>query len=122
MTAILLPLLLAVSAAAQAADAPATEQSVAEESAIPFVSSDGIQDFRADGARGLYIRGGNGAWYYARTQGDCARLPSAISLGFETNGADQLDRFGAIRVQGWRCPLESVARSAAPPKKAKKAD
>lgn len=91
-----------------------------EEAAIPFVSKDGIQDFKADGNRGLFIQSINGNWYYAKTMGPCSRLQTAITLGFETAGVDELDKHGAIIAQGWRCPLKSVTRSEAPPKKAKK--
>ncbi|MBB5684462.1 hypothetical protein [Sphingobium boeckii] len=89
------------------------------ETSIPFASRDGIQDYKADGDRGLYIRGINGNWYYARTLGNCPRLNSADVIGFETSAADQLDKFGALRAQGWRCPLASLVRSAPPPRKAK---
>lgn len=85
-----------------------------EEASIPFVRSNGILDWRADGERALYIRGGNGAWYYARTMGDCGRLRSAVTIGFETRN-DQLDRYGVLMIEGWRCPLTSVVRSEAPP-------
>jgi len=84
-----------------------------EEASIPFVRSNGILDWRADGERALYIRGGNGAWYYARTMGDCGRLRSATTIGFETRN-DQLDRYGVLLIEGWRCPLNSVVRSEAP--------
>ncbi|MGH6780921.1 MAG: DUF6491 family protein [Sphingomonadaceae bacterium] len=90
------------------------------ETGIPFVSKDGIQDFKADGDRGLFIRSINGNWYYARTMGPCSRLQTAITLGFETAGIDELDKNGTIIAQGWRCPLKSVTRTEAPPRKAKK--
>lgn len=85
------------------------------ETSIPFVGSDGIQDFRADGDKGLYIRSNDGRWFYAKTMGACPRLTGAISIGFATVGGDQLDRFGAVVAQGWRCPLASVVVSTAPP-------
>lgn len=87
------------------------------ETAIPFISRNGIIDWKADGRRGLYIRSMSGRWYYARTQGLCGRLKTAITLGFETSAADQLDRFGAIYAEGWRCQIASLVESGAPPKR-----
>lgn len=111
-------LFLLLLASASPADAPAVP--VQKETSIPFVSHDGIRDFRADGTKGVYIRGNNGQWYYAQTMGSCTQLPFANTLGFETTGGDQLDRFGALRLENERCPLSSVVRSGPPPKKAKK--
>jgi hypothetical protein len=90
---------------------------VSQESAVPFVRSDGVHDWKADGNRGLYIQGIDGRWYYARTSGPCGRMITAVTLGFETRGIDELDRHGAILVEGWRCPLVSVVHSSAPPRK-----
>ena len=92
----------------------------AEEVSIPFASRDGIQDYKADGDRGLYIRGIHGEWYYAKTQARCGRLVTSDVIGFETSASDRLDRFGALHAQGWRCPLASLTHSAAPPKKVKR--
>lgn len=117
MITTLLSLLLAGAGPTQA-DVPAVPAQ--KETSIPFVSHDGIRDFRADGTKGVYIRGSNGQWYYARTMGSCTQLPFANTLGFETTGGDQLDRFGNLRMEHDRCPLSSVVRSGPPPKKAKK--
>jgi hypothetical protein len=96
-----------------AAAAPASQAETREVS-IPFVNSDGIQEWRADGDRGLFVRGGDARWYYARTMGACGRLRTAQTIGFETRN-DRLDRFGVLRVEGWRCPLQSLTRSEPPP-------
>ena len=69
----------------------------------------------ADGKQGVFIRGDTGKWYYARTQVECARLRPAASISFLGARQGNLDRFGAIRVEGWRCPLASVTESAPPP-------
>ena len=68
----------------------------------------------------LYVRGGNGDWYLVRTTNRCSRLRSALGLGFQTSALDQLDRHGAILVEGVRCPVASVTRSSGPPKKARR--
>jgi len=99
------------------ADTPATAP---VETSIPFISSTGIIEWEADGSRGLYIRGVNNSWYYARMQGRCGRLVTANSLGFETSALDELDRHGAILAEGWRCPIASLVASAPPPRKKKR--
>jgi len=99
---------------------PAIAQEGPAEASIPFASRDGIQDYKADGDRGLYIRDIHGDWYYARTQARCGRLATSDAIGFETSASDQLDKFGALHAQGWRCPLASLTHSAPPPKKAKR--
>lgn len=108
---------LAVPALAGAQPAPAPAVPTGE-TAIPFASRD-IQQWAVDrnSDRGVYLRAISGKWYYARTASACRRMKDGYALGFETQG-DQLDRFGTIIVQGWRCPLESVTRSDGPPKKA----
>jgi len=111
--------LIVAIAASLAAPAFAAEPAPAE-TFIPDVSGNGIEQWKADGKRGLYIKSIAGDWYYATTMGPCGRLRTAVSLGFVTVNSDQLDRDGAIIAEGWRCPLTSVVRSQPPPAKAKK--
>jgi hypothetical protein len=85
------------------------------ETAIPFVSRQGILDWQADGDSSLYVRGYNGRWYRVRTMNLCPRLRGAVTLGFVTSAIDQLDRHGAILAEGERCPVDSVVESPPPP-------
>lgn len=85
------------------------------ETAIPFVRSNGILDWRAAGDGALYIRGQSGDWYFVRTMGPCPRLKTAITLGFVTSAGDQLDRYGAILAEGQRCQVRSIVKSGPPP-------
>ncbi|MBY8822013.1 DUF6491 family protein [Sphingomonas colocasiae] len=110
------PLMLA----AVPALAERTPTPIGQEAEIPFANRDGIQDYRALDDRGLYIRSITGEWYYARTMGRCARLRSANTIGFETPPGGTLDRTGALYAQGWRCQIDSLTRSEAPPRKAKR--
>jgi hypothetical protein len=48
----------------------------------------------------------------------CNRLRTSSGIGFQTSARDQLDRHGAILVEGVRCPIESITRSDGPPRKA----
>jgi Family of unknown function (DUF6491) len=103
-----------------AGSAAAAAGLAAEETVIPFVSSIGSVEWKAASDKALYVRGGNGSWYFVRTTNRCTRLRAALAIGFETSALDQLDRHGAILVQGQRCPVASVTRSDGPPKKARK--
>ena len=84
----------------------------AREVRIPRMSH--FLEWHADGHRGIYIRGDTGKWYYARVQGECPRLRPTASVSFQTVRGGELDRYGALRVDGWRCQLSSVTESAAP--------
>lgn len=90
------------------------------EASIPFVSMGSINDWRADGSRGLYVQDQQRRWYYARLMGPCTDLPFANAIGFETRGPNRLDRFSTVIVRGQRCVFQSFVASAGPPAKAKK--
>ena len=105
-----------------AAAAPAAAAGKAPgETAIPFVNSISNLEWKAASNDSLYVRGGNGDWYFVRTTNHCTRLRAANGIGFQTSSLGQLDRHGAILVQGVRCPVASIERSDGPPKKARKA-
>lgn len=110
--------LIAVAALLGACATTTTEPVAAsgEETAIPFVSSIHDLEWKAASDESAYIRGGNGEWYLVRTTNRCTRLLSARAIGFDTSALNQLDRFGALLVEGQRCPVASVTRSARPPK------
>jgi len=87
------------------------------ETVIPFVNSISNIEWKAASDDSLYLRGGNGDWYFVRTANRCSRLLVARGIGFQTSALGQLDRHGAIMVQGARCPVASIVRSDGPPKK-----
>ena len=101
---------------AGSASTPAAE-TASGETTIPFIRSSGILDFRYGAEDLVYIHGSGGQWYRVQTMGPCPRLLTANSLGFQTNGPDQLDRFSTILAEGMRCPVQSITRSEEPPKK-----
>ena len=107
---------MALTLAACATGAPVED--LPGETAIPFVSSIGSVEWKSAGDDAAYVRGGNGQWYLVRTSNRCTRLRSSPALGFETSALDQLDRHGALLVQGQRCPVASVTLSNGPPTKA----
>lgn len=92
----------------------------ADETSIPFISSLGSVEWKAASDDSAYVRGGNGRWYLVRTTNRCTRLLSSLALGFETSAGNQLDRHGALLVQGQRCPVASITPSGEPPKKARR--
>jgi len=97
--------------------ATAATEDASGETAIPFVSSIGSVEWKAASDDALYVRGGNGSWYFVRTTNRCTRLLATRAIGFETSALNQLDRHGAILAQGVRCPVASVIRSSGPPRK-----
>ena len=115
MRTILSLVLLGLAAGANAA--PAHE---AAEIKIPFINSMSNVEWEAASDDSLYLRGPKGDWYFVSTANRCSRLLVARGIGFQTV-AGQLDRHGAIMVQGVRCPVESIARSDGPPPKVRKA-
>ncbi|MEA3065030.1 MAG: hypothetical protein QOJ27_1476 [Sphingomonadales bacterium] len=108
-------LILAISLAAGSAAAAGTPSG---ETAIPFINSMSNVEWKAASKDSLYLRGGRGEWYFVRTSNRCSRLQAAHGIGFETSALGQLDRHGAIMVQGVRCPVASIVRSDGPPRKA----
>ena len=92
----------------------------ADETVIPFVSSIRAVEWKAASDDSLYLRGGKGEWYFIRTANRCTRLLVSRAIGFQTSALDQLDRHGAILVQGARCPIASIVRSDGPPRKSRK--
>lgn len=103
-----------------AAAAPVSAEPVAGETVIPFMSSLNAVEWKAASDDSLYLRGPRGDWYFIRTTNRCSRLRSSPGIGFQTSALDQLDRHGAILVQGVRCPVQSIVRSEGPPRKSRK--
>ena len=71
----------------------------------------------ADPGRGVYIRGYTGQWYYASVRGQCPRLTRSASLRFNTSPGGDFDKDSSIRADGWRCMVDSVTESDAPPRR-----
>jgi hypothetical protein len=103
-----------------AAAAPVSARERNGETVIPFMSSLNAVEWKAASDDSLYLRGPRGDWYFIRTMNRCSRLRASPGIGFQTSARDQLDRHGAILVQGVRCPVESITRSEGPPRKARK--
>lgn len=103
--------LLAVAATPAAADQPTR--------ARPEVKIRNMVDYLeavADPGRGIYIRGYRGQWYYATVRGACPRLTRTARLTFNTSPGGDFDKDSTIRADGWRCMVDSVTESDAPPR------
>jgi hypothetical protein len=100
---------------AAAAPALANDPLGSEETRVPRMAR--FLEWVPNGQEGLYIRAESGRWYYARTESECPRLRAGVPIRFELTGSGDLDRFGAIRADGWRCQLSSVVASDAPPQR-----
>lgn len=100
-----------------AGSAAAASEPASRETVIPFMNSLSNVEWKAASNDSLYLRGGNGDWYFVRTSNLCTRLRAANGIGFQTSSGGQLDRHGAILVQGVRCPVASIVRSGGPPRK-----
>jgi Family of unknown function (DUF6491) len=107
-----------VAAAAAAASPPAGPP----EATIPFAAHDGIEDWEADGSKGLWIKARGRHWYYARFFAPCSGLQFRNGLQFKFGPGGELDRFGEIYTRDTgRCAFTSLVASGGPPPKPKKA-
>jgi hypothetical protein len=90
-----------------------------QETSIPFVNMGGIRDWQAVDDDTLYVQDIGRKWYVAKLNGACTDLTFATSIGFETKGVNQLDRFGTVIVGNQRCAMGSFVASGPPPAKKK---
>jgi hypothetical protein len=110
-------ILLAVAVAAPALAQPEPERT---EVSIPFANHrHAIRNFEAPSDDILYLEDRQRRWYRAEL-GHCFGLKWAHAIGYDTRGGLSLDNFGAILVDGRRCPILSLTRSDGPPRKMKK--
>ncbi len=120
MAGVAMKTFLLLAAAAVAAPALAQPPVKRAEASIPFANHrHAIRDFEAPGDEFVYLQNRQRRWYRADL-GHCPGLKWAHSIGYDTRGGINLDSFGAILVDGGRCPIVSLTRSDGPPRKAKK--
>jgi hypothetical protein len=101
--------------------APAATGPKPIEAEISFARFGGIQNWEADGSRGLFVRGrGQDQWYYATLMGHCSGLSFANAIGIEHDARDTFDRHSSIIVDGKTCALTSFVMSEPPPSQKKK--
>lgn len=89
----------------------------AVETSIPFANHGGIQDWRADGSRGIWIRAQGGRWFYASFSSQCTSLPLSVGVRFVPEPGGELSRWSSIRLpHDERCFFRTLQSSDAPPK------
>lgn len=88
---------------------------------IPFANLGGIEDWRPDGDRTLYVQGRNRQWYKAELMTSCIGLNFAEHIGFVVEPSGAFDRFSAILVDHRECQISSLEKSDKPPSKKDKA-
>ena len=108
---------LLLAAASSAIAAPPQTPVTGREAAIPFAALGGIEDWRTNGDRGLWIRGRSHKWYYAELMGPCSGLGFHDRIGFVIEPYGSFDKFSSIVVEGRVCPIKSLRESAPPPPK-----
>ena len=87
---------------------------------IPFIRFGQIEDFEADGDKGVYLEDQHRRWYYATLIGPCIDLPFATRIGVDTRFAgDTLDSTGTLLVGHDRCHIDRLVTSGPPPKREK---
>lgn len=110
--------------ATTAASADPTTGSAAgpPEATIAFAAHDGIEDWEADGSKGLWIKARGRHWYYARFFAPCSGLQFHEALRFKFGPAGELDRWSEVYTRdSGRCTFTSLVASDGPPPKAKAA-
>ena len=113
-------ILVLISAATMPAVAMAKQSSAPQwpeygvEASIPFANDGGIRDFETNGDRGIWIEDRQRRWYYASFIGPCPRLDHAMSVGFDTRGSSNFDKFGAIVTRDDHCPISSLVTAEKP--------
>jgi hypothetical protein len=89
---------------------------------IPFAAHNGIEDWQADGDRGLWILSRDHKWYYARFFAPCFGLPFHEALRFKFGPGGELDRWSEVYTRdSGRCAFTSLVASEGPPRKPKAA-
>jgi hypothetical protein len=114
------PLAAAQPPAQEARDGtPRQEAPRAEEARIPFANfRGGVRSFHADEQDVVYLQDRRRNWYRAELIGSCFGLPFARAVGIDTRGSSVFDRFSTLIVEGERCKLQSLTRSARPERRA----
>jgi hypothetical protein len=105
--------------ASSAAAAPAP----VPEAQIPFAKRN-IWNWQVVDDQTVLIQDQSRRWYKATLFSHCINLPFADRIAFDSNPGGTFDKFSAILVRGQRCPLSSLVKTTAPPKrqKSKKSD
>lgn len=81
---------------------------------IPFADLGGIRSYQASSNDALLLEGRNDQWYRAELFGPCPGLQFDDAIGFVLEPSGRFDRFSSIIVDGQRCSVRSLTRTAEP--------
>lgn len=85
------------------------------EASIPFANHGGINDWRANGTKGIWVQGTDRQWYYGTFFGTCFGLNSALQVGFVPEVTGEFNRWSSIIVpHESHCQLATFEPSAGP--------
>ena len=104
-------------AAAGAAAHPAEPPARPAEARIPFVSFGSIRTFRTAGEDVIYLQDQRRNWYRAELTGPCPGIERALRIGVDSRFSSTVDNSTTLIVDGQRCPIHSLVRSAEPPRR-----
>jgi hypothetical protein len=97
----------------------ATQQGGASPSSlnsIPFVQFGNIENWQADGTKGIYVQSKDRYWYYATFIAPCIDLPfTEERIGFRTTPPMPMDKFDSIVVRGQPCYFKTFEKLPGPP-------
>src|SRR5262245_61333602 len=69
------------------------------DASIPFANHGGINDWQANGNKGIWVQAANRQWYYATFfGGECFGLDTAPRVGFVTEVTGEFNRWSSIIV------------------------
>jgi hypothetical protein len=88
-----------------------------EEVRIPFVQFGAIRTFRTAGEDVIYLQDRRRNWYRAELNGPCPGIERALRIGVDSRYSATLDNSSTLLVDGQRCPIQSLVRSAEPPRR-----
>jgi hypothetical protein len=86
------------------------------DASIPFADHGGINDWRADKTRGIWVQSTNHKWFYGTFMTPCTGLDQSEAVGFVTSPSGDLDHWSYIVIRGTvPCHFASFTASEAPP-------
>jgi hypothetical protein len=91
----------------------------AEHISIPFASSGGIDEWRAESDRVLYLRSRTRDWYRAELIAPCEGLNFVETIGYVPASNGSFDSTSTILVDGRRCVVMKLEKSAEPTRRKK---
>lgn len=78
------------------------------EQSIPAANRDGIRDAVPSAEDLLFLYGRTGRWYRVALKDPCLSVKAKQVLRYQTGPAGDLDKDGAVLVNGKRCAIQSI--------------